>query len=155
MKKAFVFCLCFVMCLMFVGCGYEKEAFVFDDLEFEVKMRLDEQARAAKENTTMLISNVETGSSLGVISVAKMENKNIHEIYETYIIGGGDKTKTEISDKLIFVDIMHGVDSEVPEMHCFIFYDEATGAVLYGRFFQNCERDYVIHLAKSIEVSKM
>ena len=40
----------------------------------------------------------------------------------------------------------------VDKMYCFIFYDEATGMMLYGRFFENSERDYVISLAKSIEV---
>ena len=30
--------------------------------------------------------------------------KNINEIYDTYIIGDGEKTKTELSDNLIFID---------------------------------------------------
>ena len=70
----------------------------------------------------------------------------------------GEKTKTELSDDLIFVEIINKVDSvalgeRVDKAYCFIFYDESTGALLFGRFSENSERDYVISLAKSIEVT--
>ena len=68
-------------------------------------------------------------------------------------------TQKELSDKLIFVEIINTVDSvvqgeRVEKIYCFIYYDESTGALLFGRFSENSERDYVISLAKSIEVVK-
>ena len=157
MKNTFLVFLCLLMCLTFVGCGYEKELFVFEDLEIKVKMQLGEHASASHDNNTLLINNAEKGHSLGVISVDKQKDKNINEIYDVYIVGDGEKIKKELSDKLIFVEIINTVDSvvqgeRVEKIYCFIYYDESTGALLYGRFFENSERDYVISLAKSIEV---
>ena len=160
MKKLSAIFLCILFCLTLISCKSEKETFVFDDLKIEVKMQVGENVRATHENTTMLFTNAEKGYYLGVVSVVKEEGKNINEIYDTYIIGDGEKTKTELSDNLIFIDISNKIDSvvlgeRVDKMYCFIFYDEATGMMLYGRFFENSERDYVISLAKSIEVDKI
>ena len=157
MKKLSAIFICLVIGLTFISCKSEKETFVFDDLKIKVKMQVGEHARATHENTTMLFNKNEKGYDLGVVSVVKEEGKNINEIYDTYIIGDGEITKTELSDNLIFIDISNKIDSvvlgeRVDKMYCFIFYDEATGTMLYGRFFENSERDYVISLAKSIEV---
>ncbi len=159
MKKLLAILLCLVLCLFFVGCNSKKEIFVFDNLGIEVKMQIDETISVSQDNNTMLISDIKNNDAIGVISVAKEEGKNINEIYDTYIIGDGERTETELSDNLIFVEIINRVDSvvlgeRVDKMYCFIFYEENTGAVLYGRFFENSERDYVISLAKSIEVVK-
>ena len=160
MKKLSAIFLRILFCLTLISCKSEKETFVFDDLKIKVKMQVGENVRATHENTTMLFTNAEKGYDLGVVSVVKEEGKNINEIYDTYIIGDGEKTKTELSDNLIFIDISNKIDSvvlgeRVDKMYCFIFYDEATGMMLYGRFFENSERDYVISLAKSIEVDKI
>ena len=160
MKKVLAILLCFMVFLALAGCKAEKESFRIEDLGIDVKMRPGKQANVSHENNAMLISNAENGNTLGVISVEIIEGKNIHEIYDAYIAGGaGEITKTELSDNLIFVDILNEVYSEVlgnsvDKMYCFIFYDESIGTVLYGRFFEDNERDYVIGLAKSIEVVK-
>lgn len=160
MKKLSAIFLCILFCLTLISCKSEKETFVFDDLKIEVKMQVGENVRATHENTTMLFINAEKGYDLGVVSVVKEEGKNINEIYDTYIIGDDEITKTELSDNLIFIDISNKIDSvvlgeRVDKMYCFIFYDKATGTMLYGRFFENSERDYLISLAKSIEVDKI
>ena len=160
MKKAIGIFMCLVIGLFFVGCESEKESLVFEDLEIEVKMQVGEDKRAVQGNTVILIEDAAKGYSLGVISVDKTKGKTIDEIYDTYIVGGGEKEKTELSDNLIFIDVLNEVDSVVlgerkDKMYCFIFYDKKTGAVLYGRFFENNERDDVINLAKTIEVIKI
>ena len=159
MKKLATILICLVMCVLFVGCENEKESFVFDDFGIEVKMLLGAHAKASHDNESLIINNAEKGYYLGVISVDKQKDKNINEIYDTYIIGDGEKIKTELSDNLIFVEIINKVDSvalgeRVDKAYCFIFYDESTCALLFGRFSENSERDYVISLAKSIEVVK-
>ena len=159
MKKLVTIFMCLVMCVFFVGCENKKESFVFDDFGIEVRMLLGVHARASHDNDSLIINNAEKGYCLGVISVDKQIDKNINEIYDTYIVGDGEKTKTELSDNLIFVEIINKVDSvalgeRVDKAYCFIFYDESTGTLLFGRFFENSERDYVISLAKSIEVVK-
>ena len=159
MKKLATVLICLVMCVFFVGCEKEKESFVFDDFGIEVKMLLGVHARASHDNDSLIINNAEKGHYLGVISVDKQKDKNINEIYDTYIIGDGEKIKKELSDNLIFVEIINKVDSVAlgerdDKAYCFIFYDESTGALLFGRFSENSERDYVISLAKSIEVVK-
>ena len=159
MKKALTLFMCLIVCFTFAGCGNEKETFSFEDLGFVVKMQIDETISVSHTDKTMLISNSENNENIGVISVVKEKGKNINEIYDTYIIGDGEKIKTELSDNLIFVEIINKVDSvalgeRVDKAYCFIFYDESTGALLFGRFSENSERDYVISLAKSIEVVK-
>lgn len=159
MKKAVTLFMCLIVCLTFAGCGNEKETFSFEDLEIEVKMKIDETISVSHTDNTMLISNSKNNDTIGVISVVKEKADNINEIYNICITGNGEKTKTKLSDNLIFVEIKNKVDSvilgeRVDKMYCFIFYDENTGAVLYGRFFENSKRDYVISLAKSIEVVK-
>ncbi len=158
MKKLATVLICLVMCVLFVGCENEKESFVFDDFGIEVKMQIDETIIVSQDNNAMLISDIKSNDAIGVISVVKEEGKNINEIYNMYIIGDGERTKTELSDNLIFVEIINRVDSvvhgeRIDKMYCFIFYEENTDAVLYGRFFESNERDYVISLAKSIEVT--
>ena len=154
---------CLLLSILFlflcVGCSGSKTKFVFDDFGIEVKMQIDETISVSQDNNTMLISNIKNDDAIGVISVAKEERKNIDEICDTYIIGDGERTKTELSDNLIFVEIINKVDSvildeRVDKMYCFIFYDKNEETVLYGRFFENSERDSVISLAKSIEVVK-
>ncbi len=158
MKKLATVLICLVMCVFFVGCNSTKEIFVFDNLGIEVKMQIDETISVSQDNNSMLISDIKNNDAIGVISVAKEEGKNINEIYDN-IIGDGERTEIELSDNLIFVEIINRVDSvvlgeRVDKMYCFIFYEENIGALLYGRFFENSERDYVISLAKSIEVVK-
>ena len=160
MKKFATVLICLGICVFFVGCEDGKECFVFNDLGIEVKMKIDETISVSYENNTMLISNNKNNEDIGVISVVKEKGKSINEIYDTYITGRGERTKTVLSDELIFVEIINKVDSvalgeRVDKMYCFIFYDENTGAVLYGRFFENSERDYVIILARTIEVEKI
>ena len=159
MKKALTLFMCLIVCFTFAGCGNEKETFSFADLGFVVKMQIDETISVSHTDKTMLISNSENNEAIGVISVVKEEANDINEIYNTYVTGNGEKTKTQLSDNLIFVEIKNQVDSvvlgeRVDKMYCFIFYDESTGTLLFGRFFENSERDYVISLAKSIEVVK-
>ncbi|MBQ5590821.1 MAG: hypothetical protein IIU65_03995 [Clostridia bacterium] len=159
MKKLATVFICLVMCVFFVGCEDGKESFVFNDLGIEVKMKIDETISVSHDNNTMLISNNKNNEDIGVISVVKEKEKSINEIYDTYIIGDGERIKTELSDNLIFVEITNKVDSvalgkRLDKAYCFIFYDESTGALLFGRFFENSERDYVISLAESIEVVK-
>ena len=159
MKKALTLFMCLIVCFTFASCGNEKETFSFDDLGFMVKMQIDETISVSHTDKTMLISNSENNESIGVISVVKEEANDINEIYNAYFTGNGEKTKTELSDNLIFVEIKNKVDSvvhgeRVDKMYCFIFYDESSSILLYGRFFENSERDYVISLAKSIEVVK-
>ena len=158
MRKLLSILLCLIMCILFVGCNSTKEIFVFDNLGIEVKMQIDETINVLHDDKAMLISNIKNNDALGVISVFKEKGKNINEIYDTYITGSDEITKTELSDDLIFIDFINKVDSvmlgeRVDKMYFFIFYDENTETVLYGRFFENCERDHVISLAKSIEVS--
>ena len=158
MKKLATVLICLVMCVLFVGCENEKESFVFDDFGIEVKMQIDETIIVSQDNNAMLISDIKSNDAIGVISVVKEKGKNINEIYDKYIVGDGERTKTELSDNLIFVEIINRVDSvvhgeRIDKMYCFIFYEENTDAVLYGRFFESNERDYVISLAKSIEVT--
>lgn len=157
MKRVLTLFMCLIVCLAFASCGNEKETFAFDDLGIEVKMKIDETISVSHDDKTMLISNSKNNEAIGVISVVKEKGNNINEIYNTYITGNGEKTKTELSDNLVFVEIKNKVDSvvlgeRVDKMYCFIFYDESTSTLLYGRFFENIERDYVISLAKSIEV---
>ena len=123
-------------------------------------MQIDEAIRVSQDNDIMLVSDIKNNDAIGVISIVKEEGMNIDEIYDTYIIGDGERTKTVFSDELIFVEIINKVDSvvlgeRVDKMYCFIFYDESTGTLLFGRFFENSERDHVISLAKSIEVLKI
>ena len=160
MKKALTLFMCLIVCFIFAGCGNEKETFSFVDLGFVVKIQIDETISVSHTDKSMLISNSENNEAIGVISLVKEEVNDINEIYNTYITGNGEKTKTELSDNLIFVEIINRVDSvvhgeRIDKMYCFIFYDENTGAVLYGRFFENSERDYVISLARTIEVEKI
>ena len=157
MKKLATVLICLVMCVFIVGCENEKESFVFDDFGIEVKMQIDETIIVSQDNNAMLISDIKSNDAIGVISVVKEKGKSINEIYDTYITGRGERTKTVLSDELIFVEIINKVDSvilgeRIDKMYCFIFYEENTDAVLYGRFFESNERDYVISLAKSIEV---
>ena len=160
MKKFATVLICLGICVFFVGCEDGKECFVFNDLGIEVKMKIDETISVSYENNTMLISNNnKNNEDIGVISVVKEKGKSINEIYDTYITGRGERTKTVLSDDLIFVEIINKVDSvflgeRVDKMYCFIFYDKNEETVLYGRFFENSERDSVISLAKSIEVVK-
>ena len=159
MKKFATVLICLGICVFFVGCEDGKECFVFNDLGIEVKMKIDETISVSYENNTMLISNNKNNEDIGVISVVKEKGKSIHEIYDTYITGRGERTKTVLSDELIFVEIINKVDSaflgeRVDKMYCFIFYDKNEETILYGRFFENSERDSVISLAKSIEVVK-
>ena len=158
MKKALTLFMCLILCLTFAGCGNKKETFAFDDLGIEVKMKIDEAISVSCDDKAMLISNSKNNEAIGVISLVKEKENNINEIYNTYITGNGEKTKTELSDNLIFVEIENQVNSEVAgervdKTYCFIFYDENTSTLLYGRFFENIERDYVISLAKTIEVT--
>ena len=160
MKKLMAIFLCLVMCIVFVGCENEKESLIFEDFGIEVQMQIDETISVSQDNNTILVSNIKDNDAIGVISVDKQNDKNINEIYDTCISGNGEKSKTELSDKLIFVEITNKVDSvvlgeRIDKIYGFIFYDESIGAVLYGRFFQNSERDYVMNLAKSIEVVKI
>ena len=159
MKKFATVLICLGICVFFVGCEDEKECFVVNNLGIEVKMKIDETINVSYENNTMLISNNKNNEDIGVISVVKEKGKSINEIYDTYITGRGERTKTVLSDELIFVEIINKVDSvilgeRVDKMYCFIFYDKNEETVLYGRFFENSERDSVISLAKSIEVVK-
>ena len=82
-------------------------------------------------NKFWVISDIKSNDAIGVISVAKEEGKNINEIYNMYIIGDGERTKTELSDNLIFVEIINKVESvvhgeRIDKMYCFIFYEENT-----------------------------
>ena len=158
MKNKVCLLLSILFLLLCVGCSESKTKFVFSNFGIEVKMQIDETIIVSQDNNAMLISDIKSNDAIGVISVAKEEGKNINEIYNMYIIGDGERTKTELSDNLIFVEIINRVDSVVhgeciDKMYCFIFYEENTDAVLYGRFFESNERDYVISLAKSIEVT--
>ena len=158
MKNKVCLLLSILFLLLCVGCSESKTKFVFSNFGIEVKMQIDETIIVSQDNNAMLISDIKSNDAIGVISVAKEEGKNINEIYNMYIIGDGERTKTELSDNLIFVEIINRVDSvvhgeRIDKMYCFIFYEENTDAVLYGRFFESNERDYVISLAKSIEVT--
>lgn len=155
MKKTLSFFLCLIICFIFAGCKNGKESYVFADLGIEVKMQVDETISVSRDNNGILISDIESNDAIGVISVSKEKGKNINEIYDTYIIGEGEFIKTEISDNLIFVEVSAVLGERVDKMYCFIYYDENTEAVLYGRFFSNNERDYVISFAKAIEVAKI
>ena len=160
MKNKVYLLLSLLFLLLCVGCSESKTKFVFSNFGIEVKMQIDETISVSHTDKTMLISNSENNEAIGVISVVKEEANDINEIYNTYVTGNGEKTKTQLSDNLIFVEIKNQVDSvvlgeRVDKMYCFIFYDENTSILLYGRFFENIERDYVISLAKSIEVSKI
>ena len=157
MKRLTVLCLCFVICLTVVACKSTKSEFVFEDLRIAVKMYVDDTVKVAYDDHAMLVTDAQSGDSLGVISVSRVENKNIDEIYNAYIsVGKSDVVRTEISDKLIFLDVSNNVYSEVlgnslDKVYCFIFYDKNTSAVLYGRFFESNDRNNIINLAKSIE----
>lgn len=160
MKKISIVFMCLLICVGFVGCKNEKESFIFDDLGIEVKIEIDETISISHDKNAMLVSNIKDNATIGVISVDKQEDKTIDGIYDTYIIGGGEKTKTKLSDNLIFVEIINNPDSAILDenaqtTYCFIFYDEDTGALLFGRFFKNSKRDCLMDLAKSIEISKI
>ena len=158
MKKIVTVLMCLAICIAFCGCEKDKEIFVFDDFGIEVKMRTDKTVCVSHDKSSMLISDVKSGDPLGVISVDKQKDTNINKIYDLYVIGDGEKIKTELSDNLMFVEIIYKVDSVAlgerdAKAYCFIFYDESTGALLFGRFFEICECDFIIDLAKSIEIA--
>lgn len=161
MKKITAICLAVLLIISFAGCGSNKESYLFKSMGLDVRMSPDTSMKIACDDKGIYVADIQNGSSLGVISVDKNEGKTLSEIYDTYLLGGNAKvTKNEISKKLIFADVLSETESQyvgtvVDKMYCFVFYDEKTGAVLYGRFFENCDRELVLNLAKSIEVKNI
>lgn len=154
-----IICLILLLMVSFTGCGSTKTEFLFKDLGFKTEIDFGESVTVSHENKTLLVCDLDSGDSIGVISADKIEGKSINEIFDFYVGSGEGIKKTNISDNLIYFDYQNEIDSvyidnRVEKMYCFIFYEENTGAVLYGRFFENSERDYVISLAKSIEVAR-
>lgn len=135
-----------------------EKSFDMKDFGIMVKMEIAESFEVTGEFTSLIFKNKGTEDMVGMISVSKVENSTLDKIYNSYFLSG-EIVKTKISDNLIFADVTTKGDSPVlggntDKTRCFLFYDKKNSIALYGRFFENCDRNMIMELAKSVKVVK-